>query len=140
MEKIYRSILEEAHQAAIKAHKECVPMPMSFYPTDLNGKQLGPATIEMEGNCGGAYIKGIHGKDPLVKFFKKYGKATVFNQHYVLDNGIAINKGVYTGYVLYIPYPDYRGQSHEKYRAGAQAFAKVLNKNGIKCVAYDYLD
>jgi hypothetical protein len=127
----YQNILEEAHQKGLIALKTCVPTPVSWVTADLNDKPLSaPSAPDEEGECGGAYITGLHGRDPLVSWLKKQGET--------IDGICTLKKGVYKGCDLYL-YKDYHGQSHEKHTAFAKAFAEVLNQNGIKCGVRDYL-
>jgi len=130
--KYYNQIIEEAVAAGEEALYACVPTPMRFYPADLSGKALGEGSIEPEGDCGGAYITGINGNDPFIKWSKKSAPEL-------------ITKGVYKGYDVYgsslhkkmkVPY---NGQSAERYEAFARAAAKVFNENGIKCYVKTYL-
>ncbi len=127
----YKSILEEAVEAGEKALYACVPTPQQFYSADLDGNQIGEMyPIDTEGNCGGAYITGISGHEPFVRWAKQYEPRLV-------------QKGVYKGYDIIglankmkVPY---NGQSAERYEAFARAAAKVLNENGIKCSVKAYL-
>lgn len=132
---VYFQILEEAFKKGSEALRSCVPTPMRFYPADLSGKPLGEGSIEMEGNCGGAYISYIEGNSEIVRFFKKHGKST--NSYtYELPDGTCIRKGVYKGYTLHAPT---NNQSHERYKAFYEAYARVLKDNGVKCSVKDYL-
>jgi hypothetical protein len=126
----YLNILQEAKQKGLIALKACVPTPVAFVSVDLNDKPVAPPEISLSGDCGGAYITGLHGRDPLVSWLKKNTEAV---------KGICtLSKGVYKGYDLYLD-KDYHGQSHERHTAFANAFAKVLKSNGIKCGVRDYL-
>lgn len=137
------SVLSEAFAKGEKAMKECIPNPVHFYPADLSDKQLGPGTIESEGNCGGAYITALGGNSEIVRFFKKNGKSNGMggaNADYSLPDGTHIRKGVYKGYTLHTPTSKiYNGQSHEHYKAFYDAYATVLKENGVKCGVRDYL-
>ena len=126
----YNKIIDEAVVSGEKALYECVPTPMSFYSADLLGNRTGPTTIEEEGNCGGAYITGIHGKDEFIEWAKQCRKEIIC-------------KGTYKGYditgltrLMKVPY---HGQSHERYKAFAEAATKVFNSYDIKCFVRDYL-
>ena len=127
----YNQIVEKAVAAGEKALYECIPTPQTFYSADLNDKpfgEIGPP--DPEGDCGGAYITGINGNDPFVKWAKIY-------------NPTLITKGIYKGYdILGLTNrmsKTYRGQSAERYAAFARAAAKVLNEHGIKCGVKTYL-
>lgn len=135
-------ILEEAFAKGAEALKQCVPTPVRFYPADLNDKPLGPGTVDLEGNCGGAYVSYIDGNSELVRFFKKHGKGEGdgYNAQYTLSDGTKIRKGVYKGYTLHAPTSKiYNDQSHERYKAFYTAYATVLKNNGVKCSVKDYL-
>lgn len=129
----YNQIIERAIEAGEKALYECKPTPVVFYEADLfnNDKPIGKiGKPDPEGNCGGAYITGINGNDPFIKWAKRY-------------NPELIRKGIYKGYDLLsltnrmkVPY---HGQSAERFESFAKAFAKVFNDNGIKCYIKTYL-
>lgn len=138
MKEYYLDILRQAAAKAKEALLACRPTPVAFQEADLDNKPLGPAYVDDDGICGGAYIEGIHGKDALVNFFKKYGKGQ-YGQSYELE-GFCLRRGAYKGYILSWSKDYYRGQSYEKYKAGAEAFAQVLNENGISCRAKAYID
>lgn len=124
---MYERILKEAQEAGMKVFKECVPVPVSWVSADLFGKHLSePSPPDLEGECDGAFITNIHGKDPFIVWAKKH-------------NPNLINKGVYKGYAMYLKIDNYNGQSAAKKKAFAEAYAKVLNANGIKCGVRTYL-
>lgn len=128
----YKEILKQALEASEKALWECVPTPVRFTSVDLEDNPIdGPGEIDLDGQCGGSYIANIDGRDPFVKWAK-------------VHEPDLIRKGVYKGYDIYIPRhkykKQYRGQSYDRYKASAEAYAKVLNENGIKCSAKSYVD
>lgn len=122
----FEKMLQEAQTAAMKAFNACVPTPVSWVQSDLSNKPLSEPTYDTEGECGGAYITGIHGKDPFVTWCKK-------------NKPNLLRKGVYKGYDMFLDREGYTGQSYEKYKAHAEAFAKVLNDYGVSCYAKSYL-
>lgn len=126
----FKSILDEAIEAGEKALHECIPTPQVFYSADFSGNQIGPKTLETEGNCGGAYIRGINGHEPFIKWMKRNHPRT-------------ITKGTYKGYDIIgltnLMKRNYTGQSAERYEAFARAVAKVLTNHGIKCEVKAYL-
>lgn len=122
----YLDILAKAKVEAVKAFNACTPTPVQWVSADLFGKPLSePSEPDMDGECGGAYITGIYGNDPFVRWCKKN------------NNGL-VSKDVYKGYNMSLHVDGYRGQSREKFTAYAQAFAKVLRENGIKCHVKSY--
>jgi len=135
-------ILELALQKGREAMEACTPTPQHFYPADLSGKALGPGNVEPEGDCGGAYIRGIEYNSEIYKFFKREAKqdGTGANARFDLLNGITFCKDVYKGYTLHFPTNKfYNGQSHERYKAFYEAVAVVLKSEGVKCSVRDYL-
>lgn len=129
----YLNILEEAHKKAVIALEACKPTPVSWVSVDLMDKPLAaPSEADPEGECGGAYITGLHGRDPFVTWMKKQNEKS-------LSKICNLSKGVYKGYDLYLSKGTYRGQSYERNVAFAKAFSGVLNENGIKCSIRDYL-
>lgn len=133
----FSNILKKAYEVSKIAYESCVPTPQTFYSADLNDKPLSKPVVDLEGDCGGAYITGIGGKDEIVRFYKKYGK---FNgSHTYSIKGLpTLSKGVYKGYDLMIQSPG-NSQSAERKEALCRAFAKVLNENGIRCGVRAYL-
>lgn len=123
----YTEILKEAQAAGMKALRECIPTPVQWVQADLNNKPIGePGEVDTEGECGGAYITGLEGNSEFVRWAKK-------------EKLLGLKKGVYKGYDLLINHEDYHGQSYERYKACAEAYAAVLKKNGIKCSVKSYL-
>lgn len=139
--KDFPSILSEAFDKGKRAMLACKPKPIHFYPADLDGKQTGQGSVESEGNCGGAYIRGILHNSEIYKFFVKEGKKEGLgaNAQYSYK-GFTLRKDVYKGYTLHFPTRSfYNGQSHERYKAFYDEAAKVLNEQGTKCFVRDYL-
>lgn len=127
MDEYFKSVLKEAQEAGMKALRECVPTPVRWQQSDLFNKPIGqPGEIDNEGECGGAYITGLDGKSEFVRWAKKADLKE-------------LSKGVYKGYDLRINHEDYHGQSYERYKACAEAYATVLKKHGIKCSVKAYL-
>jgi len=105
-------------------------------------RQTGSASVESEGNCGGAYIVGIAHNSEIFKFFKKFGKqnSTGINAEYMLEDGTYLKKGMRKGYTLHFPTMKfYNGQSHERKKAFYDAAAKHLKSEGVSCSVRDYL-
>lgn len=139
--KNFAPILIDACAKGKRALLACKPKPIQFYPADITGKPTGAGSIENEGNCGGAYIRGILHNSEIYKFFSKEGRkeGTGANAEFTYE-GFVLRKDVYKGYTLHFPTKEfYRGQSHERYKAFYDAAAKVLNDNGAKCFVRDYL-
>ena len=125
--KDYVKILEEAKAAGKKAFDACVPVPVSWVQADLFGKQIGkPSEPDPEGECGGAYITGIGGNSEFARWCKKNAPDM-------------LRKGIYSGYFMYLSIDGYSGQSREKRKAYAEAFAAALVEHGVQCRVKDYL-
>lgn len=124
---MYTKILKEAQAAGLKALRECIPTPVKWQQSDLLNNPIGESgEMDTEGECGGAYITGLEGNSDFVRWAKKV-------------NLPGLKKGVYKGYDLLINHEDYHGQSYERYKACAVAYAAVLKENGIKCGVKSYL-
>lgn len=82
--------------------------------------------------CGGAYLSGVPGKDPFIKWAK-------------IHDPKLISKGVYKGYDISGAElhsrmkVQYRGQCASRYEAFAEAAAQIFNENGVKCYSKSYL-
>ena len=126
MTKDFSEIWGQAVAAGAKALKDCKPHPVAFAFADLSDRQLGPAEICDEGDCGGAYIKLPF--QEFVRWAKKNAPEIV-------------SKDVYPGFVLSTSpaHGDYNGQSAERYEACADAMVAVLKANGVKCRTCAYL-
>jgi hypothetical protein len=137
--KDFNTILETAFKKGKEAFDACVPTPQYFYPADLSGKAIGVGNIESEGDCGGAYIRGIEYNSDIYKFFKNNAQDNG-NAEFILANEIRLRKDVSKGYTLHFPiYKFYNGQSHERYKAFYETAAAFLNLKGISCGVRDYL-
>ena len=129
----YLNILKQASEKGMEAFKKCTPEPVQWVSVDIMDKPISePSEIDNEGECGGAYITGLHGKSEFVSWCKKVGEEKI--QKYV-----TLSKGVYKGYDLYLKIPNYNGQSLEKRVAFAEGFYSVLDDNGISCSIKSYL-
>lgn len=126
----YKEMLEKAVEAGEKALYACKPTPVVFVQSDLDDSQIGPESLEEDGECGGAYITGIHGNDPFIKWAK-------------IHEPNLIHKGVYKGYeVLGLSLRmkvSYNGQSAERKEAFTRAAVQVFNDYGVKCYTKTYL-
>jgi hypothetical protein len=131
------NILKKAYEVSKIAYESCTPTPQAFYSADLSGRQLTTPVVDLEGDCGGAYLTGIGGRDEIVRFYKKYGR---FNgsHSYSIEGLPTLSKSVYKGYEMMIPSAG-NSQSAERKAAQCRAFAKVLNENGIRCSVKTYL-
>ena len=125
-------ILREAYEVGKEALLECKPSPVRFYSADLAGNQIGESCVESEGNCGGAYIKGIQYRSELYKFFKTL-------PDWNLEGICSMSKDVYSGYSLHFSHDYYRGQSFDRYVACADAIAAHLCDHGLPCRTHSYL-
>lgn len=99
-----------AEQSGKHAMAECIPKPMV-----VEGR------VYMEGGCGGAVVVVADGRSSFVRWLKKQG---IGHRHYR------------RGYVITA---DQVGQSAESAKAYADAFARVLRRNGIECRSEIYL-
>jgi hypothetical protein len=105
----WQVIYDMADEAGRRAMETCVPKPLV-----TNGDVI------MEGHCGGAFIIVNDGRKSFAQWLKKNGLG---NKHYP------------TGYS--IPARQI-GQAAETAKAYADAFARVLRRNGIECSAEIY--
>jgi hypothetical protein len=140
--KNFETILLLAFEQGKVALESCKPNPVAFYSADLSGNQIGPSSVESEGNCGGAYIRGIQYNSEIYKWFNKNAnkKGIGANAEFKLDSGVYLKKDVYKGYTLHFPvHTFYNGQSHEKKKAFYDACAEILKENGVSCSVRDYL-
>lgn len=124
-DKKFEAIVAAAEEAGMKALAAKVPTPMVVgTPTTLFGSTLDrskPMYYEAGGVCGFAWIK-IKGNTAFGRYIRKAGKARPG-----YPSGLEIN--VTAG-----------GQSMERKEAYAQAYAKVLNDNGIWAYADSRMD
>lgn len=119
-------ILETARQAGMNAGANHNPTPVVFgtakniLSNEIDYTQ--PTYYEEEGLCGFAWVKISPARGKFVNYLKKLG----------------IGRRSYQGgYDIWI---SEFGQSYERKSAYADAFAKVLNENGIKAYAMSRLD
>ena len=126
----YKEMLVKAVEAGEKALYECKPSPVMFTSVDLDDKPLEPGIIDEDGECGGAYITGIHGNDPFIKWAKTHEPDL-------------IHKGVYKGYeVLGLSLRmkvKYNGQSAARKEAFMEAAVEGFKEYGVKCHVRSYL-
>lgn len=106
----WQAIYDLAKQAGLKAMEHCVPKPLVV-----------ESRVYMEGECGGAFIVIEDGRTAFVRWLRKKGLG---DRHYK------------RGYSLPA---DQIGQSAESGKAYADAFARVLRRNGIECRSEIYL-
>jgi len=106
----WKAIYALAEQAGMKAMYECVPKPLVV-----------ESHVYMEGDCGGAYVVIENGRSSFVYWLKKMG---VGHRHYPRGYSVSAEQ---------------IGQSAESAKAYADAFARVLRRNGIKCHSEIYL-
>lgn len=128
----YLAILTTAVAEAKKCFFACIPTPVQFVQADLLDRSIGkPEPICYDGDCGGAYINGLSGNSPFIRWAKKNFPEEVGS----------IKKGVYKGYTIYLKKDFFDGQtqSAEKHTAYATGFCKVLSENGIRCSVKSYL-
>lgn len=107
----WEAIFEFAKQAGELAAAECVPTPMK-----ISGGEL-----IMDGECGGAYVVVPDARTGFARWLKTSGHG---KRHY----GSGISFGAKT-----------EGQSADRAMAYAEAFARVLRRNGIESKAEKYL-
>lgn len=99
-----------AEQAARKAMEECIPEPLVV-----------ENQVYMEGDCGGALVIIQDGRTSFARWLRKN---ELGSRHYPRGYSISAKQ---------------IGQSAESAKAYADAFARVLNRNGIECQAEMYL-
>ena len=127
------TIIRESFKIGAEALKQCTPQPVTFYSADLSGNQIGASDYQSEGNCGGAYIKGIKYRSSLYKYFNSLPNMKL--------EGIArMSKDVYSGYTLsFETNKVYNGQSYDRYSAFYEAVVSHLKDNGLECYVKSYL-
>jgi hypothetical protein len=124
-EQLWDFLFVEAHKAGKKAAEETVPTPVTWIAAGLDDQPLPgaePSTVS-EGMCGFAWVKFPADRR------KKWGKYLNNREDISLD-----------GYNKLIMWVRIEGQSIERKEAYAEAFAEVMNENGIKCYAMSRLD
>lgn len=100
----WQVLYDLAHAVALEAMNACVPKPLVV-----------ENQVYMEGDCGGAVIVIEDGRSSLARWLHKNGRG---RRHY--KSGYAISA-------------ECIGQSAESAKAYADAFARVLRRNGIGC-------
>ena len=125
----YDKILDEAHVAGMAAGDAAIPTPMVVSPhasvLDDNSPVVKSYYVS-EGVCGFAYVlTNEHGNSKFVKHLKKSPDR----------DG---DKYYYGGY--YVKWVGEFNQSYERKIAYADAYASVLNDNGIKAYSHGRLD
>ena len=125
----YQEIIDKATEEGHKALWQTKPNPVGWVQADLDDKPIGKTYIVDEGLCGGAYIILTDSRSEFVKWCKTNDKLSI-------DKNIGGK-----GYTIstFDAHRDYRGQSAERYEACAEAFAKVLQENGVDCMVHAYL-
>lgn len=107
----WQAIYDLAEKAGKKAMKECISTPIFI-----------ESQVSMDGLCGGAFIVIEDGRRSFARWLRKKGLG---NRHYQ------------RGYEV----PAHQiGQSAESAEVYAEAFARVLRRNGIECHTETYLD
>lgn len=107
----WQAIFDRAVQAGQEAAAECVPTPMK-----ISGGEL-----IMEGECGGAYVIVPDARKGFARWLKTNGHGV---RHY--HGGVSV-------------YAETESQSVDRAKAYAEAFAKVLRRNGVECRVSTYL-
>lgn len=100
----WQALYDLAHAAGLEALNACVPKPLVV-----------ENQVYMEGDCGGAVIVIEDGRSSLARWLRKNGRG---RHHY--KSGYAISA-------------ERIGQSAESAKTYADAFARVLRRNGIGC-------
>lgn len=101
---LWQALYELAHAAGLDAMNACVPKPLVV-----------DSQVYMEGDCGGATIVLDDGRKSFARWLKKNGHG--YRRY---KSGIAVSA-------------ERIGQSAESARAFAEAFVRVLRRNGIVC-------
>lgn len=106
----WQAIYDLAGEAGREAMGNCVPKPMVV-----------ESQVYMDGSCGGAYVVVEDGRGSFSRWLRSKGFG---HRHY--KSGYSISA-------------DQIGQSAESAKAFADAFARVLRRNGIACRSEIYL-
>ena len=107
----WEAIFELAKQAGELAAEECVPTP----------RKISGGELIMDGQCGGAYVVVYDARTGFARWLKTTGHGERWP-----TGGVSF--GAKT-----------EGQSADRAMAYAEAFVRVLRRNGIKCRAEKYL-
>lgn len=105
----WQALYDLAHGAGLEAMNACVPKPLVV-----------DNQVYMEGDCGGAVVVIEDGRTSLARWLRKNGRG---RRHY--KSGYAISS-------------ERIGQSAESAKSYADAFARVLRRNGIACQSEIY--
>lgn len=103
-DKRWQTLYDLAHAVGLEAMNACVPKPLVV-----------ENQVYMEGDCGGAVVVIEDGRTSLARWLCKNGRG---HRHY--KSGYAISA-------------ERIGQSAESAEAYADAFARILRRNGIAC-------
>src|SRR5581483_7195476 len=106
------ALYEIAHSAGVIAAAECVPTPMKI----IDGELI------MEGACGSAHVRVPDVRKGFARWAVRSGKGRAS-----FRSGAMINAGIYS-------------QSYDRAVAFAEAFAAILELNGIRCSVEARLD
>jgi hypothetical protein len=118
-------LFRAAQETGRKAGFACVPTPVSFgIAADLTGNEMVPGSevVDMEGVCGCAWVVVRPGRCKFANWLKR-NKLGSYDSH---------RKGVLIS-------PKDFGQSLDRKRAWATAFAEVLNDAGINAGVSEYM-
>jgi len=121
----FRALVQQAHQAGLKALEERVPIPMVVSQHSNPLSDSSPVVKQYyvpEGACGFAWVKVRPGNSAFARWAKK-------------NAGF---RSSYTGGIDY--WVSYGNQSIERKEAYAQAYADVLREAGIQAYAQSRLD
>lgn len=119
----FSKIFEDAHNAGMEAANKCIPIPMVVQEHENqldDNSEVVKEWLVNDGVCGFAWVE------------IKPGNCSA--AHYVKKN-ILQRKNARA-----IIFVNYFGQSMQKKQAYANAYASVLNNNGIKAYSYSRMD
>ncbi len=123
---IWKELHDKAHEAGLKAVKDCTPVPMTVgSPTTVLGNDIdySKKTYFVEGGvCGFAWIKIAEGRSSFAKWAK-----TNLRAHKSYSGGVDIWVGDF-------------GQSMQRKEAYAYAYADVLQDAGVKAYGQSRMD
>lgn len=106
----WQAVYSLADEVAKKAMSECVPKPL-----------IVENQVYMEGNCGGAFVVIEDSRRSFVRWLKKKGLGHRHGQRGYSISAVQV------------------GQSADSAKAYADAFARVLRRNGVNCCTEIYL-
>ncbi|MBA87721.1 MAG: hypothetical protein CMB16_00440 [Euryarchaeota archaeon] len=123
----FNDLYVKADLAGVKAGNDALPTPMVVgSPTTPLGDDIDPKKpmyFVNDGVCGFAWVNIKPARGKFITWLKSMG--------------IGRKDSYYGGYTIWV---SGFGQSYERKNAYANAFAKVLNDNGIKAYAMGRLD